>query len=354
MIIALSLMCALLTPPASAASMTAPSASTVAPAAPIAAPSVAMLKDRFTEAVDAEEKNQVLGLIAKTTPTSGQDVAGLFDLFSRFPENPVRRAVMDSLAQIPGDSPQLEPLFLTYLKQPEPESQLFGINGAFRLRTRAALPLIRAIAGRKFSVANASEATMMSERNAWWTQYEALSVLAQWEGEKILPLLQAKSLESPLIGRLLGRFFWKQTLPNLKAWSQEPGSLSHERALQTVGVPIEPADARATREGMMALLRDSKADPELRHQIALKIGLSSTDEEVETLIREHDGEKNAQARLYWAAAIFVSRSPKAVPLLLRYARQTADNDMRQGATAQLADMFGKTEAAKMIEDDKKK
>lgn len=349
MIIVLSLLCALLTSSASAAS-----ASTAAPGAPIAAPSVAILKDRFTEAVNTEEKNPVLALIAKTPPTSGQDIAGLFDLFSRFPENAVRQAVMESLAQIPIDSPQLEPLFLTYLKQPEPESQLFGINGAFRLRIRTALPLIRAIAERKFSVANASEATMMSERNAWWTQYEALSVLAQWEGEKALPLLKAKSLESPLIARILARYFWKQTFPNLLAWSREPGSLSHERALQAVGAQIDPADARATREGMLTLLRDTKADAELRHQLALKIGLSSTDDEVEALINEHDAEKQPQQRLYWASAVFVSRSPKAVALLLRYARQTLDDGMHKGATAQLADMFGQAEAARMIEDDKKK
>lgn len=347
MITVIGLMCALLPSLASAAPATPPSAT-------IAAPSVALLKDRFIEATDADEKNQALSLIAKTPPTSGQDVAGLFDLFSRFPENAVRRAVMDSLAQIPANSPQLEPLFLTYLKQPEPESQLFGINGAFRLRTRTALPLIRAIAARKFSVANASEATMMTERNAWWTQYEALSVLAQWEGEKTLPLLRDKSLESPLIGQLLGRFFWKQTLPNLKSWSQEPGSLSYERALHAAGAPIEPADARATRESMIALLRDPKVDAELRHQLALKIGLSSTDEEVSALILEHDAEKIPQERLYWAAAVFISRSPKAVPLLLRYARQTVDNGMRQGATGQLTDMFGQAEAARMIEDDKKK
>ena len=321
---------------------------------PVNAPSVSLLKDRFIEAVDMAEKNKALTQLAKTAPTSGQDVAGLFDLFSRFPDREVRAAVMDSLAQIPPNSPQLEPLFLAYLKQPEHESQLFGINGAFRLRTRAALPMIRAIAERKCAAASVSETTMMSERNAWWTQFEALSVLAQWEGEKALPLLQRKSLESPVVGRLLGRFFWTQTLPNLKSWSQAPDSLSRERALQAAGASIEPADARATREDMLKLLRDPKADRELRHQLALKIGLSSTDEEIESLIREHDAVASGSERLFWASAIFVSRSQKITPLLLRYALQTDDDGLRRGATAQLADMFGETQAASMIEDAKKK
>lgn len=321
------------------------------PGTPIAAPSVTLLKDQFTEAVDSAKKNTVLGQLAKTAPTSGEDVAGLFDLFSRFPDKSVRQAVMDSLAQIEPDSPHLEPLFLAYLKESEPESQLFGINGAFRLRSRPALPLIRAIAKRKFS-ADISQATMMSERNAWWTQFEALSVLAQWEGEKTLPLLQRKSLESPALGRLLGRFFWKQTLPNLKAWSESSNPLSRERAMQAVGASIELADARATREDMLKLLRDPKADPELRHQIALKIGLSSTDEEAEALVREHDAVLSDPERLFWAAAAFVSRRPTIVPLLLRYARQSADDTLRRGATAQLSDMFGEAEAARMIQGEK--
>lgn len=331
--------------------LSAPAPSAELPATPVAAPSVALLKDRFTEALDSAEKNAALGRLAKTAPTSAQDVAGLFDLFSRFSDKAVRQAVMDSLALIGPDSPQLEPLFLTYLKQPEPESQLFGINGAFRLRSRPALPLIRAIAQRKFST-DISQATMMSERNAWWTQFEALSVLAQWEGERALPLLQRKSSESPALGRLLGRFFWKQTLPNLKAWSRSSDPLSRERAMQAVGASIEPADARATREDMLKLLRDTTVDSELRHQIALKIGLSSTDEEAEALIREHDAVKSGPERLFWAAAAFVSRRPTIVPLLLRYARQSADDTLRRGATAQLSDMLGAAEAASMIASEK--
>ena len=58
-----------------------------------------------------------------------------------------------------------------------------------------------------------TETTMMSERNAWWAQYEALSVLAQWEPEKSLSLLERKGRENAKVGALLGRWFWRQTLP---------------------------------------------------------------------------------------------------------------------------------------------
>lgn len=317
--------------------------------APAAAPSVAVLRDRFIEALGAPERTFVLDQIAKTVPVSGQDVANLFDLFSRFSDNYTRSAVMASLARLAPGSPQLEPLFMTYLRQPEPEAQLFAINGAFRLRAHAALPLIRAIAERKFGVSGATETTMMSERNAWWTQYEALSVLAQWEGEKAYPLLERKGRENAKVGALLGRYFWRRTLPNLRAWSNKDDLLANERAALASAAPIDLADARATRAQMLALLRDPTVGADIRHQLALKIGVSSNDEEASALVREHDAVLNDTERLYWAAAAFSTRSPKIIPLLVRYARQTGDEMMRKGAAAQLIDMVGEAEARNLID-----
>lgn len=335
-----------------AASLLMPAAA--ASEAPAGAPSVTILKDRFIEAVGAAERTKVLDLIAKTAPVSGQDVAHLFDLFSRFTDTYTRDAVMASLARIAPGSPQLEPIFMTYLRQPEPEAQLFGVNGAFRLRSRAALPLIRAIAGRKFAASSVTENNMMSQRNSWWTQYEALSVLAQWEPEKSYSLLEAKGQESAKVGTLLGRYYWKQTLPKLRAWSSSGDLLAGERAALAASAPIDLADARATRSSMIALLRDPKVDAEIRHQMALKVGVSSTDEEAAALVAEHDAAKNETDRLYWAAAAFATRSHRAIPLLVFYARQTNDETMRKGTTNQLIDMVGEAEARGLIDDEKKK
>ncbi len=335
-----------------AASEPAPAAPAAPAAAPTAGATVTMIKDRFIEAVETPAKNKALEQLAKTAPASGSDVAGLFDLFSRFPDPAVRKAVMDSLALLTPDRPQLEPLFINYLKQPEAEAQLYGINGAFRLKARSALPLIRSIAARKFESASLSDATMLSERHAWWTQYEALSVLAQWEPEAAYSNTKRRAEESPAVGRLLGRFYWKKTLPELKSWSASANPLTRERAAQAASAAIEPADARATRDEMLKLLRDTKADAELRHQIALKVGMSSTDEEAEQLVAEHDAQKTDAERLYWAAAAFASRSPKAVPLLARYAANSADEVMSKGAENQLVDMVGAAEAAKLVEAQK--
>lgn len=321
--------------------------------APAAPPSVALLRDRFIEATGAPERTKILNQLAQTVPVTGQDVSNLFDLFSRFTDDFTRKSVMASLSRLRPGSPHLEPLFMTYLRQPEPEAQLFGINGAFRLRARAALPLIRAVAERKFSASAVTETTMMTERNAWWTQYEALSVLAQWEPEKSRALLERKGQESAKVGALLGRYYWKQTLPKLRAWSASGELMDAERAALAVSAPIDLEDARATRAPMLALLRDPKVDPEIRHQLALKIGASSNDEEAEALVREHDAAKDDD-RLYWASAAFMSRSPKVIPLLVRYARQTGDERMRNGATIQLVDMVGEAEAAALIDPEKKK
>ncbi|MFI5345374.1 MAG: hypothetical protein ACHQ51_03260 [Elusimicrobiota bacterium] len=350
---------------AAAADATAPAASaapvaqTMTPAAPIGvpgAPTIAVLKERFLGATEESERGLVLDQMARTTPVSAQDVSALFDLFSRFPDSVLRRRVMDSLARLQPENPQLEPMFMTYLRQSEPESQLFGINGAFRLRSRQALPLVRKIAEQKFSAPAAASINSLSERNQWWTQYEALSALAQWENEKSLPLLRAKAKETPTVARLLGQYYWRQTFPDLLKWAASTAAADHERAVQAADAAIDPADARATRAGMLAYIRDPKADSEVRHRFALKVGASSTDGEVAELMTEHDKAADDVMRLIWAAAVFAAHSPKSVPLLVRYARQSPDEPTRAGARAELTDLLGEaqTKALTEVEKDVKK
>jgi hypothetical protein len=319
---------------------------------PVAGASVSILKQRFISSTDDAERGKLVAQIAVTRPVTAQDVSSLFDLFSRFSDPGVRAKVMDSLALIDPSSPQLEPLFVSYLHQPEPETQLFGINGAFRLRSRQALPFVRKIAERKFEAADAGSISVLSQRNAWWTQYEALSALAQWEGEKALPLLRRKSDESPEVASLLGRFFWRQTFPDLKKWAEAADANSREKAVQAAGAKIEIAEARATRAGMLEIVRDPKADEEVRHRLALKAGAASNDAEVEALVQEHDKTGDETLRLLLVGAVSYSHSLKAVPLLARYARQSPDESMRKGARAELVDLVGESAAQALIEDKK--
>jgi hypothetical protein len=327
-------------------------AAPAARAEPIGSVSVGLLKQRFIEATDEPTRLKLLNQIAATRPQSAQDISALFDMFSRFSDPDLRHKVMDSLALIDPSSPQLEPLFISYLHQPEPETQLFGINGAFHLRSRQGLPLVRKIAERKFEAADASSISLLSQRNAWWTQFEALSALSQWEPEKTLPLLREKADESAAVGRLLGHFFWKQTFPDLKAWAESGDANVREKAVQAAGAQIEPSEARATRDGMLDIVRDPKADEEVRHRLALKVGACSTDSEVEALIAEHDKTKDEKLRMLLVGAAAYSRSPKAVPLLVRYARDSEDEIIRQGARAELVDLVGEDKAKALIGEKK--
>ena len=314
--------------------------------------SVSLLKERFVEATDEPTRTKLVDQISATRPVSAQDVSALFDMFSRYADPGLRKKVMDSLALIDPSSPQLEALFISYLNQPEPETQLFGIYGAFYVRSRQGLPLVRKIAERKFEAADASAISLLSQRNEWWTQFDALSVLAQWQGEKVLPLLRKKADESSAVGRLLGQFFWRQTFPDLKAWSESSDANVREKAVQAAGAQIEPAAARATRDGMLDIVRDPKADQEVRHRLALKVGACSTDAEVEALIAEHDKAKDDTMRLLLMGAVAYAHSPKAVPLLVRYARDSQDELFRKGARAELVDLVGEEQAKTLLGEQK--
>ncbi len=308
---------------------------------------VTELKKDILGATGDAERGAAVDQLSRTAPVSAQDVSALFDLFSRYPNPQLRAKVMASLALIAQDSPELEPLFVTYLQQPEPAAQMFGINGAFRLHSRLALPLVRKIAERKITP-DTSPMAVLHDRLIWSTQYEALSALSQWEPEKTLPLLRRQSQANPDLGYLLGLFYWRQTLPDLPKWIRSENPIDQQKALEAASAKIEPEDARATRERMLAMLGDATLDKELRRRLALKVGLSSTDDEVDALIRAHDAAPDETTREVWATAVFVSRSPHAVPLLVRYAKTAAKPSFRNGARAELVELVGQAKADELL------
>jgi len=315
------------------------------------AQTVSQIKDLFVSTTSETVRADIVGKLSHTAPATSEDIESLYDLFMRFPNAQLRASVMASLALVNPDSPQYEPLFMAFLRQPEPAAQLFGINGAFRIHSRVALPLIHAIAERKLVDSETPVANLMGDRR-WNTQKEALSALAQMEGEKVLPLLRRKADESPQLGALLGHFFWKQTLPDLVAWSRSSNPAIQQKALYVAAANTEPEDARATRGQMLAILRNPKIDVDLRHKLALKVGWIATDDEVDALIREHDAAPDEPTREVWAVAVFVSRGSHKVPLLVRYAREAAKPSFRSGARIQLVDMFGEEKTKSMLGEDK--
>jgi hypothetical protein len=84
----------------------------------------------------------------------------------------------------------------------------------------------------------------------------------------------------------------------------------------------------------------------------MKVGACSNDAEVAALIAEHDAAKDAKMRLLLMAAISYSRSPKAVPLLVRYARDSTDDILRRGARLELVDLVGEEQAKALLGEKK--
>lgn len=306
----------------------------------VAAPmreSLVSLHDQFVTTTDAEEKSRLLTRIARTAPSSSDDINALFDLFSRFADSLTRSAVMASLDRIPPSRLDLEGSFLFYLEDASPEAQLFGINGALRLRSQEALAAIRRIAKKRFSAASASEIELLSEKNVWWVQFEALSALAQMDTEASRSLLQKKSREAPQVAAIMAAHDWENVLPRIIGWSRG-GRVEREMARHALKAEVGTSALRKTRKTLLETVLNPESEHELRHQLALKLGLSSREEDVAELLAEHGRAADAKTRIFLEAAIFASRSGQAIPLLESYVRDNPDPISRAGALSQLKDI----------------
>jgi len=309
--------------------------------------SLVELHERFVESVEDDSRRAVLEEISRAHPQTQRDIKSLFDLFMRFPQPTVRGAVMASVRRLDPNDVGLEPAFMEYLKLSESEARIFGINGSFRLRSLRALPLIQKIAGQRFSFKSPGEAPVLSDKNIWWTQYEALSALAQWQGALALPLLRSKAAEAPSVAGLMAMYLWKESLPDIIKWAGSRGSAEKANEALTADVPT-PA-LRATRTEMLAVLRDPRSDRELRHHLALKVGTSSTPEEIDSLLAEQAAAKDPETRLTLSAALFASRSPKTVPWLKKLSAEASDPQTRIGALLQLRLLLTPAEVRPFLE-----
>lgn len=316
-----------------------------------AGPTVFALKERYISAIERPDKEKALAALAVTAPRDQGDVSALYDLFMRFPEPRARKAALDSLALSPVH-PTLEPLALTAMRSPEPESMYFGAHLAAKAGTPATLAELRKFAARPLRNLDAEGSTLATERGTWWAQYEALDVLASIDGAKALPLLKARLAESPKVGAILGARLWVAAWPELLKLAASSKERERAAAREAARQPIDPSAARETRAGLLAAVADAKLDAEFRHQVALKAGASSDEKEAEELARRHAAAKSEGERLLWASALFASSKPAAVPLLARFAKEDPDELRRLGARTQLVRMLGEEKAAALLGDGK--
>lgn len=317
--------------------------------APPMPPGIVDLHDAFIETIDAAQKQRALTQLSRTPPLTQRDVQALFDLFMRFPEQSVRQAALDSLGLLDQKNVHLEPLFLRYLEEPDAEAVLFGIKGTLRLRSPVALPLIQKLAKRPFAFESPQDTPILAEKNAWWVQYEALAALAQWEKAKALPLLSKKASEAPSVARIMASWLWKDSLPLLARWTASSRGRNRRKAQEGFAAEVPVPVLREAMPEMLKILRDPKADKELRHQLAIKVGLASTPEEVGALLREYESLKDPQTRLMLSAALFASRDPQVLPLLVQHAKEHADPRIRAGALVQLKDMLPPAQHRALLE-----
>ena len=310
---------------------------------------VGELREAFVSAVDDAPRRAALEQLARTPPESLRDVSSLFDLYTRFSQGGPREAVMSSLDRLDERSISLEPAFVEYIKLNESEARIFGIHGALRLRAPRALPLIRKLAEKRFEHRSPGESPVLSDKNAWWAQFAALDALAQWQGAPVLPLLRKKAGEAPMVARIMAEHLWKDSLPDIIGWAGGRGA-AKERAHEALTAEVPNSALRATRARMLAVLRDPKADRELRHQFAIKVGLCSTPEELDLLLADEAAAKDPEVKLSLRAALFASRSPRTVPWLKSLTAKDPDPKMRMGALLQLRLLLTAAELRPLLEE----
>jgi hypothetical protein len=305
-----------------------------APALPL---DVAGLQQSYVESVDDSRRAEVLEALAKTAPVSRRDLSDLFDLFMRF--EATRNAVVKSLNLMDPKSQALESTFVEDLMSDDPDAQFFGLTGIVRLNDRHALPLILKITDRPMPLRDPRYTPYISKRKQWWLEYNALSVVAQWQGEQSLSLLKSRTLESPQVADIMAGYLWKDSLPYFEKWIAK--SKTSEIAEEGLNAPVPRDDLRQTRPDLMKILRDPKANTELRHLIALKIGFSSTEEEIGALLGEYDAAKNPTTKLMLEAALFASRSRQVIPLLTQTVKENVNAATRIGALVELKGLLKK-------------
>ncbi|MBI5210306.1 MAG: beta-N-acetylhexosaminidase [Elusimicrobia bacterium] len=309
---------------------------------------VAELQEAYVGNIDEKKRDDVLARLAATAPVTTRDVQRLFDLFIRFPSPKVRDAAMRSLHLLDPKSPHLDTVFLAYLEEKEAEEVLFGINGALIVRCAACLPKIKEVARRRLPGKDpTADIYMLSEKNVWWAIFEALSALAQWEGKESLGLLKSKTKESPRVAEIMARHLWKESLPVFIRWSSG-NAAARERAKAGLSAEVPPAALRESRPAMAKVVRDPKADRELRHQLSIKLGLSSTEAEAAALVEEYRVAVDSDTRRMLSAAVFASRHPQGIPLLRQYVREDPNPLARAGALAQLKGMLGPAEYRELL------
>jgi hypothetical protein len=314
----------------------------------ISHPPIASLCRLFYQAVDKGEKEKILRQIAQTPPASDVDVQYDFDLYMRYPQPGPRTAVMSSLSLLKAPNPDLAPAFIDYLSLKDPQAMIFAIQGAYQIRSKRAFPIIEKIAKSSFKFASPDQTLLPKDKGWWWAHYSALDALALWKGEGAFSLILKKSFEAPSVARILASHFWPKTLPLIIKWSK--GSLTkREMSREAASADIPLSELKKAYAPMLVILENNKISNDLRHDIAIKVGISASEEQIKALIKEYQSLSDKDERVMVETALFASRSRQVVPILMHYVKTNPDPIGRANARLEIKDLVGPAEYRDLLD-----
>lgn len=309
---------------------------------------VTQLSLRFIEAHQPASQEAILERLARAKARNVDDARWLLNLYKRH-YSLVRRAVEHSLALLSPNDKHLEPFFLAVLEEDDPYFKMFAILGALQLRSEPALPAIRKIAGEKFAQPTPTLIMNPKDANDWNVRFQALRALSAWRDPEALALLRKRAREAPPVARLIARHYWRESLEQIVEWSESRKRLEAELGRTAWSSPVPLEDLRATMPRLREIVLDSRKKDGTRHQAAIKLGLAATGEEVERLLKLRAEASNETTRLLLTTALFASRDPRVIPLLVEYVKTDRSPISRAGALHQLGGMMPPAEYRELLE-----
>jgi hypothetical protein len=309
--------------------------------------SISSLRLLFQESYKPEEKVKILEAIAARRARTGADLRALMSLFMTT-DRSAQAASETSVRRLekPQDS-AFAPFFLALLEEEDPRLRMFSLIGIDRLRPEEALPVLHTVAKQKFEIPKPSLRTAPRPANEWTFHYEALGLLASWEGEKVLPLLHKRAEEAPTVAELASNYLWAENLPQLLKWSKAKRGDDRLRADAAWGADAPVESLRKTKAELWKTVENRRFDEQIRRHAARKLGFAADDADVDRLLKRRETSSKRE-RLLWETAIFASRNEKAVPLLRTYALEHENSDSRAAALSQLSGMLSPEEYRKLL------
>jgi len=299
---------------------------------------ITVLMQLYRESYKPEDQARLLEATAGRRPRSLADLQALMGLFMKEDQN-ARATAETSLRRIDAERDSgFAPFFLNLLENEDPVVRLFGLIGVDRLRPEQALPSLLKTARTPFQLEKPALNTAPRPANEWLFQYQTLDVLASWQGEKVFDIVNERVKESPDVAKVASTWYWKAALPRLLRWSRSKKREDQTRALAgwRANPPIEAI--KSTREALWDVLDTERYPVDIRHQAALKLGLAADDSDLDRLLELRSKMPSGETRVLYDAALFASRSERAVPILVEYVQSHPDASARSGALTQLSAM----------------